>query len=218
MDDPTDRIPDLPSLTEVEKHDRGKLPHWEVNNGVYFLTFRLADSLPSDLLEQWKSELGLLKSGKDSEHQSLNRSEERRLRELLSEKVQTHLDHGKGECHLHNPQIAELVSDSLMHFEGERYDQYAWTVMPNHAHTVFRPKDEYRMSDLVESWKRFTGRRANRELGRDGRFWQRGYFDRLIRDQADFLEKVRYTFRNPAEAGLEEWEFRWIRHDEWLND
>ena len=211
-------IPQLPDLDRVEKRDRGALPHWEVEGGVYFLTFRLQDALPSELLEQWKGELGLLKEGERIDEPDLNRAEQRRLRRLLSEKVQDYLDRGEGECHLRKPEIAELVSGSMMHFEGERYEQYAWSVMPNHIHTVFRPDEGNSLSGLVESWKTYTARRANRKLDREGRFWQRGYFDRLIRDKADFLAKVRYTFGNPDEAGLEDWEFRWIRHAQWLEE
>ena len=29
---------------------RGRLPHWEEDHGVYFVTFRLADSLPKSAL------------------------------------------------------------------------------------------------------------------------------------------------------------------------
>lgn len=30
---------------------RGRLPHWETEGGVYFVTFRLADSLPKEVIE-----------------------------------------------------------------------------------------------------------------------------------------------------------------------
>jgi hypothetical protein len=35
----------------------GYLPHLEVPDGTYFLTFRSGDSFPSGLLQKWKTEL-----------------------------------------------------------------------------------------------------------------------------------------------------------------
>jgi hypothetical protein len=35
---------------------RGHLPHWEQSGATYFVTFRLADSLPADVLAQWRDE------------------------------------------------------------------------------------------------------------------------------------------------------------------
>ena len=33
-----------------------RLPHWEQEGGVYFVTFRLGDSVPQHLLERWRGE------------------------------------------------------------------------------------------------------------------------------------------------------------------
>ena len=32
------------------------LPHWQQEGGTYFITFRLADSIPAHLREQWEDE------------------------------------------------------------------------------------------------------------------------------------------------------------------
>jgi len=42
---------------------RGYLPHIHVTEATYFVTFRLADSLPASVVVHWKNELGLRKSG-----------------------------------------------------------------------------------------------------------------------------------------------------------
>ena len=41
------------SQTEVTKHN---LPHWGQSGVIVFITFRLADSLPTNLLAQWQAE------------------------------------------------------------------------------------------------------------------------------------------------------------------
>src|SRR6266478_2047119 len=35
---------------------KNRLPHWQQNGAVYFITFRLGDALPRNLLERWKEE------------------------------------------------------------------------------------------------------------------------------------------------------------------
>ncbi len=40
---------------EVTIRNRGRLPHWEVDSGLYFITFRLADSLPKHVLAEIES-------------------------------------------------------------------------------------------------------------------------------------------------------------------
>ena len=35
---------------------QNRLPHWQQSGAVYFVTFRLADALPEQLLEQWQDE------------------------------------------------------------------------------------------------------------------------------------------------------------------
>ena len=49
----------------------------------------------------------------------------------------------------------------------------------------------------MHSWKSFTSKRANRILGRRGKFWQAEYFDRYIRDQQHFESAVEYIEYNP---------------------
>jgi hypothetical protein len=38
------------------RHTENRLPHWQQENAVYFITFRLADAIPSHLRNQWESE------------------------------------------------------------------------------------------------------------------------------------------------------------------
>jgi hypothetical protein len=40
-----------PRYGEVHIRNRGRLPHWEKEEGLYFLTFHLADSLPHSACE-----------------------------------------------------------------------------------------------------------------------------------------------------------------------
>ena len=188
---------------------RGYLPHWEAEGATYFITFRLADSLPRQVVETWVSERNaILKRSKES-GRSLSAAEAKRLWELFSEKIEAYLDSGRGACWLQRPEIAQVVRDGLVHFDGERYRLYAWCIMPNHVHLVLQPLAGYRLADILHSLKSYTAHEANRLLGRQGRFWQREYYDHLIRDEEDFQRLVDYVIGNPAKTNLENWPWVW---------
>ena len=46
---------------EIKIHG-DKLPHWQQPGACYFLTFRLADSIPKQKLDVWKEEREIWKS------------------------------------------------------------------------------------------------------------------------------------------------------------
>ena len=88
----------------------------------------------------------------------------------------------------------------LRHFDGDRVLQIAWVVMPNHVHAVFVLNPAWSLEKIILSWKGFTARKINPLLGRTGNFWQRDYFDRLVRDAKHLANCVRYIRRNPEKG------------------
>jgi len=121
------------------------------------------------------------------------------------------LDKGDGAVWLKNSAVAEIVQNSLLFFDGQRYSLHAWVIMPNHVHVLFTPMDDWTLTKIIHSWKSFSAREANKILGRVGEFWQREYFDRAIRNEQGFNSAVAYIENNPVKAGLcqvaEEWLF-----------
>ena len=117
------------------------------------------------------------------------------------------LDGGHGSCVLRRHDCAAIVAEALRHFDGERCAQIAWVVMPNHVHAVFVLNPAWPLEKIILSWKGFTARRINPLIGRTGNFWQRDYFDRLVRDVRHLANCLRYIRRNPSKAGLHAGEF-----------
>jgi REP element-mobilizing transposase RayT len=195
---------DQPFLERVVSRHRGYLPHWENQELPCFVTFRLADSLPSAVLVRLRADVDHIRDVLFSERQPffVKRAELARRHALA---LDGYLDAGHGECFLRNPQIAEVVREALLFFEGKKYRLFAWVIMPNHVHvllTVFQAGD---LAKILHSWKSFTAHEANKILMREGQFWQREYFDRLVRDEEDFEATRRYILRNPEKAGLSNW-------------
>ena len=112
------------------------------------------------------------------------------------------LDHGWGECWLKSEPIARLVEDAFLSFDGSRYRLHAWTIMPNHVHVLFTVLSVASLGSIIGSWKRFTARQANQQLGRSGEFWQTEYWDRFIRNETHYSATEEYIDQNPVKAGL----------------
>lgn len=115
------------------------LPHITSDNGIYSLTFRLADSLPQSVVIAWRQERDEIIAKAAELGQELTKAEDDRLKRLFSERVENYLDAGAGECWMKNPAIADLVESALKHFDQERYELLCWCVMPNHVHVVVQP-------------------------------------------------------------------------------
>ena len=183
------------------------LPHLEFPNSTYFVTFRLAGSVPQSVLRKWQDEKQQILQAATIQHRELTDHEQNRLKYLLSSKIEQYLDQSYGECWLKKSQIASIVVNALKFFDQKRYKLHAWCVMPNHIHVVFTviSKGSELDSDLIpilHSWKSFTAHEANRVLKRSGAFWQREYYDHLIRSDEEFGFYVKYTLENPLMANL----------------
>ncbi|WP_390658128.1 transposase [Crateriforma spongiae] len=69
------------------------------------------------------------------------------------------------------------------------------------------------MRKQCTSWMRYTARRINDHLGRQGHLWQSEPFDHLVRNEKQ-LEYLRdYIKDNPVKANLAQGEFLYRRSD-----
>lgn len=194
---PTSRLSSDPLLQGW--HTRGYLPHFKVERGTYFVTYRLADSLPRELQERFREQLRILATTTEAERQRLIGN----LRVEHAREIERQLDRGLGRCHLCRSEIARLVVEALRYFDEKRYHLHEWVVMPNHVHALLTPVLPHRLGEIVKAWKQYSALRANRFLGCQGeRFWQTESFDRWVRNEAERVRIVRYIRENPVRAGL----------------
>ncbi|NBB78725.1 MAG: hypothetical protein GVY36_04670 [Verrucomicrobia bacterium] len=183
------------------------MPHWSQKRVVYFATFRLADSVPKPILEQWKER-------KDfwlAEHPE-PRSEEvqREYHRLFTWTFHDFLDAGHGDCLLAQPSLAQIVAGALRFFDGQRYRLGEWVVMPNHVHALFQTMDDFKPEDILHSWKSFTAKEINKSTRRTGQVWQHESYDRIVRSPAELSRIEKYIQDNPKKARIR------VSHASWL--
>ena len=140
----------LGSSPHRDWYSRGYLPHCDHPGLLQAITYRLADSLPDEVLAHMDEELRLLPPEKQDP--------ERRKR------IDDWLDAGHGSCMLRSPEAATCVVNNWRHFAGTRYDLIAWVVMPNHVHVLIRAYEGIALGKIVQSWKSYTGRQI--KIGR----------------------------------------------------
>lgn len=224
-----------------------RLPHWAQAGTVCFITWRTADSLPKEaiarfnrqrqeLLKQhqldpngdWKQSLAKLPSAVRGQlHWSLFTAWDEQL------------DRAAGACVLCESELSQIVMNSLLHFDNDRYVLTDAVVMPNHVHVLVAFRDEDSLITQCKSWKHFTATQINKWLraknnGEEnlsrrttelrssvvprprfqpppsGEFWQVEQFDHLVRSPEEFDKYRRYIAENPGNAQLPAGDFRYF--------
>ena len=200
-----------------------KLPHWQPPEQTFFITYRLAGSLPMSVIQTLKQNNTDQKNR--PENQSIEKKEE--IREAYFLAFENELEKNLNEPHwLKNDSIAAIVMDSLLFNDNKQYHLWCSCLMSNHAHVLLSTLPGSPLLNVIlQNHKKFTARQSNKMLGRSGPFWAEESFDTIIRDNAHFYRTVDYCIQNPVKAGLvrqwSSWKWTYIHpeleKDYWLN-
>ena len=226
-DDPSQSVvgttcPDLNSLahtirpdwSKLEKRTSTYLPHWRIPGATYAVTFRIKDSLPTSILKDYEQKKSILLEQIMREKQLAGARDATDSLQKLHAEIQTlaetiiepALHAADGPQPLADPEIAGMMVRTLKHFDGERYNLFAWSVMPNHVHALIAPHEGHELEKTLQAMKTHSAKEANRMLGTSGTFWQEEYYDHIVRDGEDLKLQVAYILRNPEKGGASaEW-------------
>jgi REP element-mobilizing transposase RayT len=181
---------------------RGYIPHLDRSGVTQFITIRLADSMPKEVLAKLSKELELLRS-RNTDAELITYQRFKRIESLL--------DAGYGSCTLTTNGVGQVVIDALNKLIADGHQILRWVIMPNHIHVLIKVCGDISLHSLVRFFKGRTGKLANKILGSTGRFWFPEFFDRYIRDAEHLSRVIRYIDQNPVRAGLvkaaEDWPF-----------
>ncbi len=147
---------------------RRRLPHWEVNRKVYFVTFRLRNSLPMSVVAELQKERDDLfcSSAENDNFVKFQRYEFKKIESILDS------INNEEYAFLAREDIAPIIMNAFEFLENK----YCWrfpsfVIMPNHVHCLgVADKDGEPISlvKVLSLLKSFTGREMNKRLNREG--------------------------------------------------
>jgi len=205
-----------------------QLPHYHAQNATYFITFRLAESLPIEAWKKMREEYEMEKRLLANQFNGQALFEERyKSQKRHFGRFDKLLDTAReGPRWLADPQIADIVAKQIYALHREEYYLHAYCIMPNHVHLLIdqqdipeppRPingKHYTALSRAMRSLKGISGYYCLQALERKGKFWQHESFDHIVRNEKEFERILNYIANNPVKAGLvkqwDEWKHTYI--------
>ena len=193
-------------MTDKSNYYHRHLPHFFIPEACYFVTYRLANSLPNQKLKILKSEyqstLSKIESMKISQNE-IDKQTTNAWKRYFDQIDNLLTKYSKSPQFLQNPQIANIIAESLKYYDGNDYELICYCVMPNHVHCVFKLKEQSRpLHKIMHSIKRFSAVKSNKILYRTGQFWQHENYDHIIHTHKELENIIGYILNNPVKAGF----------------
>lgn len=202
------------------EESRRNLPHIDMPGALTFVTFRLKDSMPAEVVKCWHDEIDSWLNAHGFRGQSvesvltsssINGDLKRELNFFKHRRWHGHLDACHGKCILRDAELRDEVSQSLLHFNGERYDVERFVIMPNHVHVLIQMRTGFGLRKQFREIQRYSAREINKRLGQSGDLWQGEPFDHIVRSETQFEYLQNYINDNPKKANLSEGEYTlWV--------
>ncbi len=145
-------------------------PHWSQAGAIVFITFRLHDSIPREVIRRWESlkQAWLERRGLAGHWTEVVPTLHQKLRQAFAREFnrtrENFLDTCHGSCILRRPELSQIVSDSLLHFDADRYRMGDFIIMPNHVHLLASFATEEGMLAQCDSWLHYTAWQINKRL------------------------------------------------------
>lgn len=173
---------------------RDYLPHVRQEGVIYFVTFRLGDSLPAERVAALKQQRDAWLAANPPPHTPAQQQEYRRI---WTVRIENLMDAGYGRCELRDPVCRGILERSMRHDDRLTYLLGEFVIMPNHVHALMQMLRGYELSDAIKAWKSVSARRMGRHLGRRGSYWEEEGFDHAVRNKESLRRFVRYIRENP---------------------
>jgi len=75
--------------------------------------------------------------------------------------------------------------------------------MPNHLHILMSFSKEYKgdLLNWIKTFKRYTSKTIKEKFEINS-FWQRGFYEHILRSNESIIEKAIYIMENPIRKGI----------------
>jgi REP element-mobilizing transposase RayT len=199
----------MPSI-EFIQYTKRALPHIQLSDCVLFVTWHLAFSIKEEVKDKLTKSI------------LINKYDNTNIKKCATN---TNLDQfydydsvldAKQDIRINIslPPHSDIVKQALLYYNGNKYELYAFCIMPNHVHAVMKPllkgiETYYTISEIMHGIKSYTSHKINKLSKTSGKVWQAESFDHVVRDETELREILNYVINNPVKAGFVD---KW---DEW---
>jgi len=94
----------------------------------------------------------------------------------------------------------DVLFDIIKYNNNKKYILLAFVIMPDHLHMILNPK--IGLPKIMHRIKGYSSYQINKQFNRQGKIWQKSYFDKIIRDEKDYHNKILYIANNPVKKKL----------------
>lgn len=218
-------------MNKVKTYYRNNLPHHLPIGATFFVTFRLAGSLPKAVLQDLAVKFNRMQSSSDSK--SIDREAAKLKMAKYFIEFDEQLDKSRlGQIRLDSTEFAAIISTRLHEFDNKYYTLIAYSIMPNHVHVLFDfscqvsdksglisneiPSKYKQLHEVMKLIKGGTAFSINKLAGRFGQLWASESYDRVVRDLEERANVIHYILNNPVKAGLvskwEDWPYSFLQN------
>lgn len=96
-----------------------------------------------------------------------------------------------------------LKTSFLYHKYILNYKLYGFVIMPDHFHLLIQPTDKkYNISKIMNFIKGTFSRKYNKLINNTGKILQKGFYDKIMRQEKDVLKSLEYIHYNPIKKDL----------------
>lgn len=196
---------------------RQTLPHILPIGSMFFVTFRLHDSLPLSFLKKMTIELEAKVHEIRSSDSPNFKEEIYRQQKKFFQKYDEALDEIYNNVdYLKNKKVAQVVANKMHKYDGKLYKLLSYCIMPNHVHLVVdlsvqlenldvvdvNNENYVQLDRIMQLIKGGSSYEINKILGRKGTFWQKESYDHYVRNTKELGNIIRYVEMNPVKAKL----------------
>ncbi|MCC7245864.1 MAG: transposase [Saprospiraceae bacterium] len=194
---------------------RRKLPHYQPVQGTFFVTFRLANSIPMDKLHRMYAHFNLIKSHILTLNELPYAQQKEQLfiaQKRLFVAQDEYLDLSlNGPYWLLQKEVSEVVAQEMKLHDAHWFNLWAYCIMSNHVHLLLTLlPNAPGLTKIMQNIKGYSAIKANRILGRNGQFWERESYDHVVRNGHSFERIVKYILENPVKAKVVK---SWRKHE-----
>jgi len=102
---------------------------------------------------------------------------------------------------LQSDRMANLFVETLIEYRSQRkFELHEFVVMPDHFHLLITPI--VTLERAVQFIKGGFSFRAGKAFAFRGGIWQTSFYDRRVRDAAEYFSFKKYIYENPVKRGL----------------